>query len=317
MNSNNDRNCLIWPDYEASAVATNSAETMTTVYGSMRAGGDYRLTPRYATWLQLRRPAYDHRVRARLTTMIIDLRGQGELCPEVTYEMIERAEEASDLPVHTRAERLLKQLDRLTRMIGQEIDTTPHSDSFPGLLAWTESTEESEIAFLEDYLRNQGWLEGHPGSPVVSVNGYSRLAAMSAGQDSDQVFVAMWFSDEMKDVYTEAIEPAIRAAELEPYLVGQGQSTDRIDDEAEAAIRRSRPVIADFTHGRGGARGSVYYEAGFARALNIPYIFTAKKGSDVHFNVDHFLRIEWEDAEDLRTQLTMRVRDLPELQRKR
>lgn len=315
MNSNNDRNCLIWPDYEASAVATDSAETMTTVYGSMRAGGDYRLTPRYATWLRLRRKTYDHRVCARLTTMIIDLRSQGELCPEVTYEMTERAEEASDLPVHTRAERLLKQLDQLTRMIGQEIDTTPHSERYPELLAWTESTQESEVAFLEDYLRNRGWLEGHPGSPVVSVNGYSRLAAMSAGQDSDQVFVAMWFSDEMKHVYTEAIEPAIRAAELEPYLVGQGQSTDRIDDEAEAAIRRSRLVIADFTHGRGGARGSVYYEAGFARALNIPYIFTAKKGSDVHFNVDHFLRIEWEDAEDLRTQLTMRIRDLPELQR--
>ena len=315
MNSNNDRNCLIWPDYEASAVATDSAETMTTVYGSMRAGGDYRLTPRYATWLQLRRPAYDHRVRARLTTMIIDLRGQGELCPEVTYEMIERAEEASDLPVHTRAERLLKQLDRLTRMIGQEIDTTPHSDSFPGLLAWTESTEESEVAFLEDYLRNQELLEGDPGSPIVSVNGYARISDMSAGQDSNNVFVAMWFDPTMERVYEDSIKPAIVEAGYIPQRVGQGQTTERIDYEAEAKIRAARLIIADFTHEHGkGVRGSVYYEAGFARALNKPIIFTAKEGSDVHFNVDHFLRIEWKDAEDLCAKLTHRIRNLPELQ---
>ena len=117
-------------------------------------------------------------------------------------------------------------------------------------------------------------------------------------------------------VYEDAIKPAIVEAGYVPQRVGQGQTTERIDYEAEAKIRAARLVIADFTHDRGeGIRGSVYYEAGFARALNIPYIFTAKKGSDVHFNVDHFLRIEWEDAEDLRTQLTMRIRDLPELQR--
>lgn len=119
-------------------------------------------------------------------------------------------------------------------------------------------------------------------------------------------------------VYEDAIKPAIVEAGYVPQRVGQGQTTDRIDYEAEAQIRGARLVIADFTHDDGkGVRGSVYYEAGFARALNKPIIFTAKEGSDIHFNVDHFLRIEWEDAEDLRTQLIMRIRDLPELQRKR
>ena len=318
MDSPNNKNCLIWPDYEARAVETDSAETMITVYESARTGGDYRLAPRIARRLNPRRGLLDYRGRARLTTMLIELRSQGDLWPEVTFELITKAQEAIDLPVHARAVRLLRHLSRLTVIIGQGIDTTPHSGDFPGLLAWTESTEESEIAFLEDYLRNQGWLEGDPGSPIVSVDGYARLAAMSAGQDSDQVFVAMWFSDEMKRIYSEAIEPAIRATDLTPYLVGQGKSTDRIDDEAEAAIRRSRLVIADFTHDpEDSVRGSVYYEAGFARALNIPYIFTAKEGSDVHFNVNHFLRIEWKDADDLRTKLTHRIRNLPELQKQR
>ena len=119
----------------------------------------------------------------------------------------------------------------------------------------------------------------------------------------------------MEQVYLDAIEPAILDAGFIPHRVGQGQTTDRIDDEAEAAIRASRLIIADFTHDPGtGVRGSVYYEAGFARALNRPIIFTAEKGSDVHFNVDHFLRIEWEDPGDLRTKLTHRIRNLPELQ---
>ena len=309
-----DKRCPIWQT-EAEAVVTDPDGERLRVYGSERAGGAYAMSERIS-WMRLKRVGV--RTRARLTTALIDQREQGILWPEVTIRSIRQAEEASDLPVHTRAERLLKQLDRLTRMIGQEIDTTPHSDSLPGLLAWTESTEESEIAFLEDYLRNQELLEGDPGSPIVSVNGYARISDMSAGQDSNNVFVAMWFDPTMEQVYEDAIKPAIVEAGYVPQRVGQGQTTDRIDYEAEAQIRGARLVIADFTHDDGkGVRGSVYYEAGFARALNKPIIFTAKEGSDIHFNVDHFLRIEWEDAEDLRTQLTMRIRDLPELQRKR
>ena len=287
---------------------------MTTVYGSARAGGDYKLTPQIAEWLTSLFMPVDERTRVRLTTMLINMRAQGESIPEITRDTIERAKVANDLPVYLRADRLLWFLERLTQSIGQAIVTTPQTASFPGLLAYTESTSESEIGFLENYLLNQGWLEGRPGSPVVSVGGYSRIAFLYSGQNSNEVFVAMWFSKEMEKVYTDAIEPAIIEAGFNPQLVGQGQTTDRIDDEAEAKIRLARLVVADFTHGEDGVRGSVYYEAGFARALNKPIIFTAKKGSKVHFNVDHFLRLEWKDAEDLRRRLAQRIRNLPELQ---
>ena len=307
-----DKQCPIW-QANAEAVALDPDGKRVRVYGSERAGGAYAVSERM-TGVRLKRVGI--RARARLTTALINQREQGIQWPEVTHRSIRRAEEANDLPVHTRAERLLTQLNQLTEKIGQEVNTTPHSLSFPGLLAWTESTEESEIAFLEDYLRNEGLLEGDPGSPIVSVNGYARISDMSAGQDSNNVFVAMWFDPTMEQVYEDSIKPAIVEAGYVPQRVGQGQTTDRIDYEAEAEIRGARLVIADFTHDDGkGVRGSVYYEAGFARALNKPIIFTAKEGSDIHFNVDHFLRIEWKDADDLRTQLTQRIRDLPELQR--
>ena len=316
MTLQNNSFCLIWHGYPARSVQPDSSGRMTTVYGSARAGGDYKLTPQIVDRLTNPFRPVDDRARARLTRMLFERRAQGEAVPEITEDTIERAQTANDLPVHARAERLLWYLEWLTKSIGQPIDTSPHSASFPGILGFTESTSESETAFLEDYLRTRGWLVGMPGCPAVSVHGYSHIAYLAAGQQSNKVFVAMWFSDEMEQVYLEAIEPAIIVAGYVPQRVGQGQTTNRIDYEAEAKIRAARLVIADFTHDDGkGVRGSVYYEAGFARALNKPIIFTAKEGSDIHFNVDHFLRIEWKDADDLRTQLTQRIRDLPELQR--
>ena len=314
MTSPNSKNCLIWPRFPVRAVETDTAGRMVTVYESYRTGGDYKLTPVIAERFAQANSPIDERTRLHLTTMLVNMRDQGEAVPEITGETIERARIAADLHVDVRADRLLRFLGRITRRVGQVIDTTPQSDWFPGLLACSESTRKSETAFLEDYLLDQGWIEGDRGYPVVSVHGYSRIAYLASGQNSDQVFVAMWFSDEMETVYADAIEPAIIEAGYNPQRVGQGQTTDRIDDEAEAKIRQARLVVADFTHGEDGVRGSVYYEAGFARALGKPVIFTAKKGSQIHFNVDHFLRLEWVDAEDLRTRLTQRIRNLPELQ---
>ena len=315
MNDADLKRCFIWPNCTARAVETDAAGRWTTVFASLRSGGGYKLTPEAVARLTQAVSPVDERTRVRLTTMLVNMRAQGVTIPEITVETIERAQVTNDIPVDRRSERMLWFLGRIAQSVGDEIDTSSRSVWFPGLLACSESVKESETVFLEKYLRAQGWIEGRPGSPIVSVNGYSRLAHLSSGQDSTRVFVAMWFSPKMEQVYLDAIEPAILDAGFIPHRVGQGQTTDRIDDETEAAIRASRLIIADFTHDPGtGVRGSVYYEAGFARALNRPIIFTAEKGSDVHFNVDHFLRIEWEDPGDLRTKLTHRIRNLPELQ---
>ena len=82
----------------------------------------------------------------------------------------------------------------------------------------------------------------------------------------------------------------------------------KIDDEIVAQIRRSRFVVADFTHERRETvRGSVYYEAGFAHGLNIPVIFTAEKDSKLHFDTSHFVHILW--THDKLCELRSRLRD--------
>ena len=62
----------------------------------------------------------------------------------------------------------------------------------------------------------------------------------------------------------KGIMPGIEDAGYKPYLVDEDEHIDKIDDKIIAEIRRSRFIVADFTHGEKGARGGVYFEAGFA-----------------------------------------------------
>jgi hypothetical protein len=79
-------------------------------------------------------------------------------------------------------------------------------------------------------------------------------------------------------------------------------------DEIIAEIRRSRFLVADFTQGKDGARGGVYYEAGFAHGMNIPVIFTAKKGeAKPHFDTRQFNHIFWETPKELCERLANRI----------
>ena len=85
-----------------------------------------------------------------------------------------------------------------------------------------------------------------------------------------------------------------------------------IEDAIIAAIRKARFVVSDFTPGDDGARGSVYYEAGFAHGLNLTVICTCRhdKLKLVHFDTSHFNHIAWTDYEDLKTRLLQRIESL-------
>ena len=106
----------------------------------------------------------------------------------------------------------------------------------------------------------------------------------------------MWFDDSMYDIYENGIEPGIRDAGFNPLPINKKEHINKIDDEIIAEIRRSRFVVADFTQGEGGARGGVYYEAGFAHGLNIPVIFTCRQDilEKIHFDTRQYNHIPWE-----------------------
>ena len=68
-------------------------------------------------------------------------------------------------------------------------------------------------------------------------------------------------------------------------------------------------LVADFTQDAPGARGGVYYEAGFAHGLNIPVIFTCRSNviDKVHFDTRQYNHITWADLVELRERLTKRI----------
>lgn len=132
---------------------------------------------------------------------------------------------------------------------------------------------------------------------------------------SNSAFVAMWFSDEVREAYESGIKAAIEAKEcgqFKAFRVDNLEHNDDVTDKIIAEIKAARFVVADLT----GNRGGVYYEAGFARGLGKPVILTCHKdwfnGNDenhkVHFDVNHLSIILWENAEELKEKLINRIR---------
>ena len=78
-----------------------------------------------------------------------------------------------------------------------------------------------------------------------------------------------------------------------------------------AELRRARFVVADFTHGADGARGGVYYEAGFAHGMDREVIFTCEKEAlkRIHFDTRQYNHIVWEaeKLDEFRSRLAARI----------
>lgn len=165
---------------------------------------------------------------------------------------------------------------------------------------------------------------------IVTVSGIQRAESLDReGLHNDQVFVAMWFSDYMLDVFNDYISKGIEDAGYKPLIIPMKEHNDNITDQIIAEIRKSKFVVADFS----GNRGGVYFEAGFAFGLNKKVIWTCnedwfnnevlisqealvdgdwkqakiKEVRNVHFDVNHYNFIVWQDGEELREKLKNRI----------
>ncbi|MDE2838312.1 MAG: hypothetical protein OXL97_12540 [Chloroflexota bacterium] len=252
--------------------------------------------------------------KARLTTMLVDQRRQGIPVPQVTRDTLYVASSSASLPVYERAVRLLHHLaDSIA--IGQ---TGNMNCADYNLLIASESVQSHEVRAFLGYLEDNGLIRcrhsmGGHFLCEITVDGYGRIEAISTRVDSSQAFVAMWIDDDMKDIYESGIKSAIESAGYSPYRVDkeivQSPDTGKIDDTIIAEIRRSRLVVADFTHGENGIRGSVYYEAGFAHGLGIPVIYSCRKDQieKLHFDTRQYYHIAWETPQELRGDLEKRI----------
>jgi hypothetical protein len=84
--------------------------------------------------------------------------------------------------------------------------------------------------------------------------------------------------------------------------IGRGASPAPVSDDFPAR----HFVVADIT----GARGGVYFEAGFAKALSRDLFFCCRSDrfdTDRHFDTEHFQHTLWATPADLRAKLCDKV----------
>ena len=330
--------CPIW---NVPCIVSQPDSDTYVVENSFRAGGGYQLTWDARFDIEGLSPSE----KARLTSWLIEQRRAGDKFPRVTRSEVEHACARQVLPVAERAERLLQFLVMSSPRIGSPLELAPsgggsspapdYSETdqlefaiYQSAMAWSESTTGAELDFLMDYLAYQGsiakgtplktdrrmWYTSSnvPGAYLcmVQLPGYSRVEEITTGIELDRCFVAMWFDPSMNHVYDHGISPAIRAAGYDPRRIDrQDDLIGKIDDAIVSEIKRSRFLVADFTHGDSGARGGVYYEAGLAHGIGIPVIFLCRHDviKEVHFDTRQFNHIVWDDVDELATRLTDRI----------
>lgn len=129
-------------------------------------------------------------------------------------------------------------------------------------------------------------------------------------KNSKKIFVAFNFDEPLTSIFNTNLKEAIESEGFEYVVVNQDnvEHNKSINDEIIVKLKTSKIVIADFTN----HRNSVYFEAGFAMGMNIPIIWTCKKGHEdnMSFDTRQFPHIVWEDKNDLVKQVIDRIKRL-------
>ena len=331
--------CPIW-DADCDVTKPYDTPDIYLVRESYRAGGSYEITANAVS--EIDDNSFGDVEKARVTSILVEQWMRGADVPRLTADDVLRVKDRPRLPMLERADRLLRLLVNRSSKLGDILDFIAPNDRrlavfgmdtsgldtshYEYALAWSESINSEELGHLTNYLAQRGLItkdrdiRDSNGTPiwrtdglyccVVEVPGYSLIEEIQTNLDSSQCFVAMWFDPSMNEAYDKGIRPAIEEDSGYAALrIDRQEFLGKIDDEIIAEIRRSRFLVADASHGDDGARGGVYYEAGFAHGLGLPVIFTCRNDmiEKVHFDTRQFNHIVWENPEDLREQLSNRI----------
>jgi len=119
------------------------------------------------------------------------------------------------------------------------------------------------------------------------------------------VFVLMPFEENFRDVYEVGIKPACNDAGAYCERVDKQIFVENILERVYNQIAKADVIVAEMT----GRNPNVFYEVGYAHALNKRVILLTKKTDDIPFDLKHYPHIVYgESIATLKTQLEMRVR---------
>jgi hypothetical protein len=225
---------------------------------------------------------------------------------EITSISIEILEQLKTPSFHERADKFLEHLEKETEFAGQVLERT---NSWLGA-GWCINDKELRelIGFLSETGRIEDSSTINEKRLKIRPAGWAHLETLKKiNSDKKQGFVAMWFADDMQQIYENIISKAILDAGYLPHRVDQREHNDKIDDEIIVQIRKSRFVFADFT----GHRGGVYFEAGFAKGLGLEVFWSCCEDdiSNLHFDIRQYNCITWNQGklDEFKSKITNRI----------
>jgi hypothetical protein len=227
--------------------------------------------------------------------------------PNIRSDDVPRLRALTKPSFRERAEQYLIAVARETSRLNQEFKPLATE-----LIGVSYSDDDEDLNVILWYLMEERLITGQTtirGVCNLTPKGYITADELRARRPAaTQAFVAMWFSEEMRQVYDRGFEPGIRNAGFEPMLLLNKEHANKIDDEIIAEIRRSAFLVADFT----GHRQNVYLETGFALGLGLQVIWTCHKkdAGELHFDIRQYNYIDWENEAELARRLQSRIEAL-------
>jgi len=236
--------------------------------------------------------------------------------PTICSSAYEGSDSSQDYRINQILETLIPRdiselLDRVLANLGgiaEEPGERCKLDAYDIYICYTRSSRQ--MHFYLDALQESGWVKEigeNWHELIITPAGWKRIGELDAtGARSDQAFVAMSFSDELKPAWEDGFYKGIDAACYRPMRVDQEEHNEKICDRVISEIRRSGFLVADVT----GHRQGVYFEAGYALGLGIPVIWTCRKDEidSCHFDTRQYNHIVWETPEQLAQALEHRIR---------
>lgn len=132
----------------------------------------------------------------------------------------------------------------------------------------------------------------------LTMAGWKRAEELKkVNKKSSQAFMAMKFDDKQQKFIKEILAPSIKKLGFDLKLLPEIASKESlIDNKLRVAIKQSRFLICDLTHGNQGA----YWEAGYAEGLGLPVIYiceqkTLDDKTNIHFDVNHQEIYTWKE----------------------
>ncbi len=107
-----------------------------------------------------------------------------------------------------------------------------------------------------------------------------------------KAFVVMQFSSQYNDVYFEVIKSVCEEQKIEILRIDEENGPGIIIQDITRSINESKFIIADISP----VNPNVFYEVGYAHALNKPTILIAEKGTNLPFDVSSFRTLFYENS---------------------